>query len=109
MNPYLNKVVTLTVVLLFITINLLPLTSSIEQIIPQSFNNEKELHLLRNEHYLFINASEDVDTFHVWFSFPPDYQYQVPIFLEIYNDTSKKMLHYQIEDDNSQPYSYFFR
>lgn len=69
--------------------------------VPTAF---QELDLLRVEHYLYINASEDVGTFHLRFSFPPDYEYQVPIMLELYNDsTTSKILHYQIENDTRPP------
>jgi hypothetical protein len=64
----------------------------------------QELDLLRVEHYLYINASEDVGMFHIQFSFPPDYEYQVPIMLEVYNDsTTTAILHYQIENDSLPP------
>ena len=66
----------------------------------QTVSDEKELHLLRGEHYLYVNASDDVDEFHIRFVFPPDYGYQVPIYLEIYNDTTANISHYQIEDDS---------
>ena len=44
---------------------------------------DEELYLLRVEHYLYVNASEDVGIFHIRFSFPPDYAYQVPLLLEL--------------------------
>jgi hypothetical protein len=70
----------------------------------QSSPDAQELDLLRVEHYLYINASEDVGVFHVRFSFPPDYEYQVPLMLDIYNDsTLSKLLHYQIENDTYEP------
>jgi hypothetical protein len=66
--------------------------------------DNQELDLLRVEHYLYVNASEDVGTFHIRFSFPPDYQYQVPLLLELYNDsTTTKIIHYQIENDTYEP------
>jgi len=65
---------------------------------------DQELDLLRVEHYLYINASEDVGMFHLRFSFPPDYEYQVPIMLELYNDsTTTAILQYQIENDTLPP------
>jgi Transglutaminase-like superfamily len=64
----------------------------------------QELDLLRVEHYLYINATEDVSVFHVRYSFPPDYQYQTPLLLDLYNDsTTTKILHYQIENDTNEP------
>lgn len=64
----------------------------------------QELDLLRVEHYLYVNASQDVGIFHLRFSFPPDYEYQVPIMLDLYNDsTTSEILHYQIENDTEPP------
>jgi len=108
MKPLSKKMVAASIVILFVLLAISPIVSSEKNLsvgdtaIP-SLDDEKELHLLRNEHYLFVNASEDVDAFHIWFSFPPDYQYQVPIILEIYNDTTADILHYQIEDDKNEP------
>ena len=66
--------------------------------------DKQELDLLRVEHYLYVNASADIDMFHIRFSFPPDYQYQVPLLLEIHNDsTTSKIIHYQIENDTYEP------
>ncbi|MCK5030141.1 MAG: transglutaminase domain-containing protein [Thermoplasmatales archaeon] len=64
---------------------------------------EKELHLLRVEHVLVLNAADDTNTFNLRYVFPPDYQYQVPIFLEILEDSTANILHYQIEDDVNEP------
>ena len=59
---------------------------------------------MRVEHYLYVNASEDVGVFHIRFSFPPDYEYQAPLMLEVYNDSSlAALLHYQIENDSLPP------
>ena len=66
----------------------------------EPLTEHKELSLLRGEHYLYINASEDVDAFNVHFVFPPDYGYQVPIYLELYNDTTANISQYQIIDDS---------
>lgn len=65
---------------------------------------EQELHLLRVEHFLYLNASENLEVFHVLFSFPPDYGYQVPILLELYNDsTLSRIIHYSIQNDVLPP------
>ena len=64
----------------------------------------QELDLLRVEHYLYVNATEDVGVFHIRFSFPPDYEYQVPIMLDVYNDSSHSFLSsYRIENDTYEP------
>jgi len=65
---------------------------------------EEELFLLRVEHYLYVNASEDVGIFHIRYSFPPDYSYQVPLLLELHNDTTHfAIIHYDIENDRFPP------
>ena len=66
--------------------------------------NEKELHLLRVEHYLELKADQDVlDNFNVRYAFPPDYQYQVPIYLEIFDDSTADIINYYIEEDSFEP------
>ncbi|MCK5258222.1 MAG: transglutaminase domain-containing protein, partial [Thermoplasmatales archaeon] len=55
------------------------------------------------EHVLVLNAADDADTFNLRYVFPPDYQYQVPILLEILEDSTANILHYQIEDDVNEP------
>jgi hypothetical protein len=71
--------------------------------IPQN-TEEQDLYLLRVEHYLYVNASADVGVFHIRFSFPPDYAYQVPLLLELYNDsTLSAIVHYNIENDTLPP------
>jgi hypothetical protein len=64
----------------------------------------QELELLRVEHYLYVNATEDVGVFSIRYSFPPDYEYQVPIMVDLYsNSTTSAILHYQIENDTLPP------
>ncbi|MFO7678397.1 MAG: transglutaminase domain-containing protein [Thermoplasmatota archaeon] len=62
-------------------------------------SNQKEISLLRGEHYIYLNATENVDNFHFWFVFPPDYGYQIPIYIQIYEDTTADILNYEIQDD----------
>jgi hypothetical protein len=67
-------------------------------------SKDRELYLLRGEHYLYINASKNLtDPFHLKFCFPPDYNYQVPILLEIFDDTTADILHYCISPDKNEP------
>jgi hypothetical protein len=66
-------------------------------------DEKQEFHLLRNEHYLHLKTSDNVDIFNLFFSFPQSYQFQVPIFLQIYNDTTKKLINYKIENDTFEP------
>jgi len=105
----LKKMLAISIVFLFIDIVVSPLVHS-EVDFQEDIKSikcsvqEQELDLLRVEHYLYVNASADVGTFHIRFSFPPDYQYQVPLLLEIYNDsTTSEILHYQIENDTFEP------
>ena len=105
----LKKMLAISIVFLFIDIVVSPLVRS-EVDFQEDIKSikcsvqEQELDLLRVEHYLYVNASADVGTFHIRFSFPPDYQYQVPLLLEIYNDsTTSEILHYQIENDTFEP------
>ena len=105
----LKKMLAISIVFLFIDIVVSPLVHS-EVDFQEDIKSikcsvqEQELDLLRVEHYLYVNASADVGTFHIRFSFPPDYQYQVPLLLEIYNDsTTSEILHYQIENDTYEP------
>lgn len=62
-------------------------------------SNQKEVSLLRGEHYIYLNATEHVDSFFFWFVFPPDYGYQTPIYVEIYDDTTADIINYEIKDD----------
>ncbi|MCX6664721.1 MAG: transglutaminase-like domain-containing protein [Euryarchaeota archaeon] len=64
---------------------------------------QQEFVLLRGEHYLFINTSENVSEFHIRFCFPPEYGHQIPIFLELYNDTTVDIQNYRIENDTHEP------
>ena len=103
-----KKILTISISFFLILTAIAPLASSEnnshEFLTPSTIgDDETELHLLRNEHYLYVNASDDVESFHIYFAYPPDYGYQVPIFLEIFNDTTEKLLHYQIEDDTNEP------
>jgi len=90
---------------LVIQVSLLPLSSFVtaEPTIQENSELMKELDLLRGEHYLFVNATENVSSFHIRYSFPPDYNYQVPIMLELLNDSTANVLHYEIQNDTFQP------
>jgi len=103
-----KKILATSITILLIVLTISPIVNSENVSIPilsptDLVGDDKELHLLRGEHYLFVNASDDVDKFHIRFVFPPDYAYQVPILLEIFNDTTEKLLHYEIEDDTNKP------
>ena len=64
---------------------------------------DQNLSLLRGEHYLYISAKQNVNSFNIKYSFPPDYGYQHPIYLEILADTNINILKYKIEDDVFEP------
>ncbi len=68
-----------------------------------SLDNQKDLYLLRVEHYLELAANEDTSVFHVKYVFPPDYGYQTPIILEVFNDTNIEILNYRIDEDKCIP------
>ena len=90
---------------IIILISSLSFTSFViaEPLFQEKTDTQQELDLLRGEHFLFVNATEDVDSFHLRYAFPPDYQYQVPILLEIINDSTADILHYEIENDTYEP------
>ncbi|UCD13985.1 MAG: transglutaminase domain-containing protein [Thermoplasmatales archaeon] len=96
-----NTLAIITILLLLIS-NSIPAWASLDTQ-ESNIDVQKELYLMRGEHYLYLNASDNVNEFHLRFVFPPDYQYQAPTLLEIYNDTTADILHYQIEDDLNKP------
>ena len=95
-RPFSNKLTAISIFFLFLLLTFSPLVSSQASFFEESSSktyvnipmstDTQELDLLRVEHYLYVNASADVGTFHIRFSFPPDYEYQVPLLLEMYND-----------------------
>lgn len=97
-----------TILILIITIlilpNVVPIYGSIDIDSKQiKIEPQKELYLMRGEHYLYLEAKDDVNEFHLRFAFPPDYQYQVPILLEILPETNANIRHLKIEDDKNEP------
>ena len=101
------KIITSILILFLITIsNINALPNHNEKALAQEYNfnsGEKEIHLLRVEHYLYILADGDVGEFNLIYSFPPDRSHQTPIFLEIYNDTTTQIEDYKIENDIYTP------
>ena len=102
-----KKLLASSIFIMIILLNISPIVNSDNYLDNVSLitnsNDEKELHLLRVEHVLVLKAADDADKFNLRYVFPPDYQYQVPIFLEILNDSTANILHYQIEDDVNEP------
>ena len=98
-----KKVISIIVINIFFIIALSPTincikVNNIEIKCSESFK-ETELDLLRGEYFLYIDAVENVSSFNVRYSFPPEYGYQVPIIMEIFNDTTAQILNYNIEND----------
>lgn len=108
-NAPLKKLLATLMIILFCIPILSPISTSQQGIENKTDNTHldtegKELYLLRVEHFLYLNASESLEVFHVLFSFPPDYGYQVPILLELHNDsTLSRIIHYSIQDDALPP------
>ena len=100
-----RNVTVLCIVLLFITTAVTPIIISVDSLEISSFegDSEKQLVLLRGEHILVLKALDDTNLFHVKYSFPPDYNYQVPVLFEILNDTTANILDYSIENGTSFP------
>jgi transglutaminase-like putative cysteine protease len=97
-----KKLLAISIVFLVSSLTVTSLACS-EPAFQRKNDAQQELDLLRGEHYLFVNATEDVANFHIRYSFPPDYQYQVPIMLEILNDSTADILHFEIENDTYEP------
>lgn len=108
-NSRSKKMLALGLILLCSVPSFFPAVASINSLDPiqNTFSttmDEQRIYLLRVEHYLYVKASQDVDVFHIRFSFPPDYGYQVPILLELKNDSSLASIqYYRIENDTFPP------
>jgi hypothetical protein len=108
MRYSLRKIITVNIILLFCLIIINPIFSceyNSNKIRP--FNliniNDKEIDLLRVEHYLYLDAYDNTDIFNVKYAFPPDYQYQTPVLLEILEDSTASIISYKIEDCLNNP------
>lgn len=100
-----NKLIAICIILILLKSIPTPIIANncSPQVINHNIEREKQLFLLRSEHYLYIKAFENVSEFHIRFSFPPGYNYQVPIIIEIFNDTTTNLKHYQIENGANEP------
>lgn len=104
MKCIVKYILSIITIFLLVIISAIPTSALMDNNIQETkIETQKELYLLRGEHHLYLNALDDVNDFSLRFVFPPDYQYQVPVLLEIYNDTTADILHYQIEDDTNKP------
>ena len=91
------------IVISFLILSLSPIVNSIETKAIEFNSSEKviEINLLRGEHYLYINATENVDSFKIKYVFPAELDYQYPIIIEILNDTTADILDYIIKNDTN--------
>lgn len=95
-------------IIFIISIGSLPIVNSKEMLQDGCYNIEysgidQELNLLRGEFYLYIDAVDNVTSFNVIHAFPPEYGYQYPIYLEILEDTTAKILNYKIDNQDNIP------
>jgi len=97
-----KKLLAISIIFLLSLLTISPFVNG-KQTLQGPVETSQELDLLRGEHYLFVNATEDVASFHIRYSFPPDYGYQVPLMLEILNDSTANILNYEIKNDTSVP------
>ena len=103
-----KKTITVCLVVFFLIFATLPIMSNAEKVdIEKRYTElsgiDKELHLLHGEHHLYIEAFENTSSFNVKYAFPPEYGYQIPIYLEILDDSTANITHYQIENDSNDP------
>ncbi len=103
-----NKIITTFVFIILIIVAILPsITSSKLDILSplqeDDYKNTKDIYLLRVEHYLYIKAKKDSGIFNLKYSYPPDYTFQTPVFLEIFNDSTAPIIEYKIENDEKSP------
>lgn len=97
-----KKLLAINIILIVSVLSVTPFVYG-EPIVQVKTDILQGLYLLRGDHYLFVNATETVANFHIRYSFPPDYNYQVPIMLEILNDSTADILNYEIENDPYEP------
>lgn len=64
---------------------------------------KKELFVLYGETILKLKAEEHIKSSNITYVIPLNYEDQTPIFFEIKNDTSSKIIDYQIIDDKNPP------
>ncbi len=65
--------------------------------------NQKDVFIQRVEHFLYLKSEENIEGFIVNYSFPPDYSYQTPILLEIFDDSTADIIKYEIINDLKEP------
>jgi hypothetical protein len=97
------KKITAVIVVSILIITYLSSISSAHNITIEKCGINQDLSLLKGEHYLYITAKQNVDSFNIKYSFPPEYGHQYPIYFEILDDTNANIIKYKIEDDILEP------
>ena len=102
-----KKTVAIVTILILLTVSI-PLVSNAEKVKIGNYEVEycgidQELNLLRGEHYLYLDAVDTVTSFNVKYAFPPEYSNQIPIYLEILEDSTANISDYKIEDEINAP------
>jgi len=95
-----KKIETILIVILLSSVSIPTMSIPVS---PTETSESKDLYLLRVEHYLELEATENTNTFSVKYVFPPDYGYQVPIVLDILNETTADIQSYTIESYGVEP------
>ena len=103
-----NKILSMIFIGLLLSLIYLPTAISFEPIKQDSYSTkdskpEEDISLLHAEHYLYIDAIENVSISNIRYSFPPEYKCQYPIFLEIIDDSTANIIDYKIENDKNEP------
>lgn len=101
MKRHLTTLFTLAVLLLPSSAIASPVPSAPSD--PMQTTATATLHLMRNENYLYLKATSFVPICNVSYVFPPEYQYQTPVFIEILNDTTTALISYTIINDTEAP------
>lgn len=107
MKKTIKKTITIISVLILIIVSL-PFVSNAGKIKTHNYEIEtcgidQEINIVRGEFYLYLDAVENVTSFNLKYSFPAEYSYQYPIYLEIIDDTTANILSYKIEDESNTP------
>jgi hypothetical protein len=69
----------------------------------QTISKTHTIYLLNCENYILLKAKSDVKSFNFHYSIPPHFGNQIPFFIQIYQDTSKKIKKFVILDGEQSP------
>ena len=99
-----RKITIISTILILLISGLIPsINSSSTNIRPTNSIDEKELFLVYGEAALKITAQKNLNSFNLTYSVPPLYEDQVPILVEIKNDTTANITNYTIVNDTKTP------